>query len=179
MRLEAFYGFNEQQSEAAYSIYQNNDIPIKQAFDWVDDICSFFNYDEKGKLSAVDLNTLIIGLSDVKYVYLNVVQEIGTAIDIVGEIKALGYNPLDFSSRFLQTYHNQDAFPFEEFVELAKFFEERICNVDECFEHFSEFVGRVMFGESPENALCDPEYQITYDSVATEYDEMVDDPFTK
>ena len=178
--LQALYEFDDNQSEIAYRLSQTYSVPLKKTFDFVDDYCSYIDYDVLRKtVSFEQLLILIAAAEDVFYVYCNVVSEIGSAIDIVGGIKAVGFNPLDYTAEFLLCYCDHYDMGFEKFKKLAdKFIEEH-----GDLTGFDYFLQMLSYGYSLEDALLadeDEDIQKMIDAPDTpDDDSFYDDPIQK
>lgn len=144
--LQALYEFDDTQSNVAFKISKEYNVPLKKAYDFVDDYCVFLGYNESNtNKSYEDLLLIFDNSKDLTQIYFNVISEIGNAVDLVSEIKTLGYNPLDFDYDFLKDYYKQRDYDLPEFIKICEDNEVEILDsgvvmlnptqfVDECLE---------------------------------------------
>ena len=135
--LQLLFELDDNQSEVAFNIAKQEDADMKKVFAFVADYCVFLDYDLTRQDIIYDtLLTIFKASPELRFVYLYVIDEIGTAIDLVGEIKVAGYDPLSFSPDFLKLYVKEDSMDFKEFNALAEKYQSIHGELDSNFPEF-------------------------------------------
>ena len=102
--LQVLYEFDDTQSNIAYIIAKDYKVSLRQAFDFVDDYCVYLDYiSGQSNANEEEMTEVFNASKEIAFIFFNVINEIGTAVNLVGEIKALGHNPLEFDKDFLNS----------------------------------------------------------------------------
>ena len=135
--LQKLFELDDNQSEVAFNIAKQEDADMKKVFAFVADYCVFLDYDlTRQDITYDTLLTIFNASPELRFVYLYVIDEIGTAIDLVGEIKVAGYDPLSFSPDFLKLYVKEDSMGFKELIDLAEKYQSIHGELDSYFPEF-------------------------------------------
>ena len=171
--LQLLFDLDDNQSEVAFNIAKQEDADMEKVFAFVADYCVFLDYDLTRQDITYDTLFSIFNASpELRFVYLYVIDEIGTAIDLVGEIKVLGYDPLSFSPDFLKLYVEEDSMNFKEFNDLA---EKYIMIHGELDSYFSEFLLKYKYDMDFDDAIYEEDYSRKVENALTSYDMFEDD----
>ena len=171
--LQLLFELDDIQSEVAFTIAKQEKADIKKVFGFVADYCVFLDYDIKRQETTYEiLLNIFNAFPELRFVYLYVIDEIGTAIDLVGEIKVLGYNPMSFSPDFLKMYVEEDSMDFKEFLSLAKKYEEVRGGID---SYFSEFIIKIRYGMDFDEAIREEDYMELAERALLDYNKFEDD----
>lgn len=156
--LQALFEFDDLQSNIAFNISKEWRVPLRKAYDFVDDYSVYLDYIPKAKTTSEDKLSIIFDNSDViARFYFNVTNEIGTVINLIGELKQLGYNPNKIDIKLMQYFVDQNLFGLKTFLELAQFYIENEGNL-EYGDGFLNFLNRVFDGVPLEDALYEEEF---------------------
>ena len=151
--LQKLFELDDNQSEVAFNIAKQEVADMKKVFAFVADYCVFLDYDLTRQEISYDTLLCIFNASpELRFVYLYVIDEIGTAIDLVGEIKVAGYDPLSFSPDFLKLYVKEDSMDFKELVDLAEKYQSIHGELD---SYFPEFLLMYKCGLISDNTICE------------------------
>ena len=151
--LQKLFELDDNQSEVAFNIAKQEVADMKKVFAFVADYCVFLDYDlTRPEISYDTLLCIFNASPELRFVYLYVIDEIGTAIDLVGEIKVAGYDPLSFSPDFLKLYVKEDSMDFKELVDLAEKYQSIHGELD---SYFPEFLLMYKCGLISDNTICE------------------------
>ena len=143
----------EYRAEYELDIAKQKDADMKKVFAFVADYCVFLDYDlTRQDITYDTLITIFNASPELRFVYLYVIDEIGTAIDLVGEIKVAGYDPLSFSTDFLKLYVKEDSMDFKELIDLAQKYQSIHGELD---SYFPEFLLMYKCGLISDNTICE------------------------
>ena len=178
--LQLLFELDDNQSEVAFNIAKQEDADMKKVFAFVADYCVFLDYDlTRQDISYDTLLTIFSASPELRFVYLYVIDEIGTAIDLVGEIKVAGYDPLSFSPDFLKLYVKEDSVDFKELIDLAEKYQSIHGELD---SYFPEFLLMYKCGLISDNTICEEDCMESDEDASFEYymsEDDYDDPMLR
>jgi AraC-like DNA-binding protein len=147
---QALYGFNDIQSDAAFQVAEEMQVPLKDAFEFIDDFSNNYCLNDNGEfnVSAEELYLLINAAPELKYVYFKITNSVYEALNLIGEAKTFGYNLMEIDPEYISSYLN-DSWRFDEFMFLVEKFEE-LGGAD-----FDDFIFKVGLGFPIEEAVKD------------------------
>ena len=146
---QALYDFNDAQSLTAFKIHESENVPLKDAYSFVEDYlhymeCINIKYDESKELEFL----LSVSSKKIKEIYFSVAESISEAMDIIETAKENGYSLTKKHIYYLSVYCKDPYCYFDEFLQQVERFEELNGND---FEEYWEMIYLWRF--SPEDAV--------------------------
>lgn len=165
LEYQALFEFTDAQSDVAFKISEEMNAPLRQAFEFVDEVChnpaEFMLNDSLFECSATQINDTINSVPALKYVYFNVHSRLDEAMELIREAKAWGYNLKEVDSECLKGYFDHNI-ALKSFMKAYQIYTS--CHSPEV--DFRTFLSNLLDGMSVEDAQID--YYVDSDFVGIE-----------
>ena len=146
---QALYDLNDKQSSIAFKISEEDQIPLRDAYAFVED---YSNYCEciSGKCVTDDELEFLMSYDakKLKEIYFNMTKSVTTTMDIIDTATENKFSLTKKNTYYLWVYCDDPYCDFEEFLKQVKKFEEL---QGEDFEEYWELI--YVWGFSPEDAV--------------------------
>lgn len=154
--LQALHELNDEQSEVAFELSEEYNLPLEATFNYIEDISLFYFCDDADRFvgSKKDLNTFIEVNQLLSKLYLwklNGEVDIVDCQEMLRVAEAYCIDVFSIKTEYLMVYLKKD-FRFDQFVKLVNFFE--VHNGDD----FEDYLNKVEIGYSPNDALHEDNY---------------------
>lgn len=165
LEYQALFEFTDAQSDVAFKISEEMKAPLRQAFEFVDEVChnpaEFMLNDSLFECSATQIKDTINSVPALKYVYFNVHSRLDEAMELIREAKAWGYNLKEVDSECLKGYFDHNI-ALKSFMKAYQIYTS--CHSPEV--DFRTFLSNLLDGMSVEDAQID--YYVDSDFVGIE-----------